>query len=72
MTLKELMRVISNDNQIILKVLRKDGTSEIVYTGKVYKYSSHLDEKYPNNNFKDYNVLPIEAIKDSIYIYIEE
>lgn len=55
MTLGELTKVFSNDTKIKISLL-SSANSEVIYIGTIYNYSSVLADKWPDNDFKNFDV----------------
>ena len=72
MTLGELTRVFSNDTLVIIKLLSGAGRTETIYKGKLYQYSTTIEEKWPNNNFKNFDVTVAGITEGQLDILIEE
>ncbi len=74
MTLGEFTRVFSNDTPVIIKLLSSSPvqTNKVIYKGKLYQYSTKVDEEWPDNNFKNFDVNIVGITEGCLDILIEE
>ena len=74
MTLGEFTRVFSNDTSVIIKLLSSGPvqSNKVIYKGKLYQYSTKLDEEWPDNNFKNFDVTVAGITESCLDIIIEE
>ncbi len=71
MTLGELTSVFSNDTNMELLLLCNNNFKKL-YTGCIYGYSKILDESYPDNLFKSFDVVNAEVLNNTLKILIED
>lgn len=74
MTLGEFTRVFSNDTPVIIKLLSSGPvqSNKVIYKGKLYQYSTKLDEEWSDNNFKNFNITVVGITEGYLDILIEE
>lgn len=72
MTLEELTHVLSNNVSVIIKLLSSTRKAETIYKGKLYQYSTTIEEKWPENNFKNFNVIKVRITEGYLDILIED
>lgn len=72
MTLGEFTKVFSNETYIVVKLLTRLGIGQLIYTGKIYRYSEYLNETHPNINYKEYNVISVNVVDGHLDIIIEQ
>ena len=71
MKLGELTSVFNNDTMLVIKLLDNGITTQL-YSGKIYKYGKYLEEHWPNDNFKDFNIIDVNIINNSLDVLIEK
>lgn len=71
MTLGEFTSVLNNSTIVKISLLTsmKD---QVIYEGKLYMYGESLDEEWPDNNFKNFDVTSVEVKDGGLDILIEE
>lgn len=71
MTLGEFTSVLNNSTIVKISLLTsmKD---QVIYEGKLYRYGESLDEEWPDNNFKNFDVTSVEVKDGGLDILIEE
>ena len=74
MILGEFTRVFSNDTLVIIKLLSSCPfqSNKVIYKGKLYQYSTKVDEEWPDNNFKNFDVAIASITENCLDILIEE
>lgn len=75
MTLGELTKVFCNDTLVVIKLYNDSRIGvggQLLYSGKLYGYSNYLNEQWPDNNFKNFNVINVNVVDNHLDILIEE
>jgi hypothetical protein len=71
MTLKELLSKFDNDTYIKIEVY-ENNRSTIIYYGQIHYYIASLLEKWPDNNFRDREIVNVRIRDGILEILLED